>query len=519
MKRSKSGENWEEQIQRAKLNNNFISISSSEDSESASDEELSSVPPDAFSVAARSGSSFVPASSLPDARPLASGASRPPLRLEKAHPSLSSPSFQRRYGVTPTRPPVKVRSTVPGVVSSSSLGGRPVSGSFVFAPSSPPVDAIADSAVGSSVSSQRSATGTKDQRELDPEETGLLRRGLLKYGPSKWAVILKDPEFEGLVRAGKKPCQLKYRCRTVLQRLIKIGASRDQLKPWILGTPLGSGSDYRFDQKDLEEVLRFRDQAIGGFQGTHRGGSGSQWDNAMMDAVMGEPSSADKRNPSPVVGRQYQQSQRSWLKSKGFQYAKPSHFGKSSLSNLKSSGECTQRRYRNAEVVGSQLSGDHSARRDSQGRQYTSPSASKYQWSARSTQQGSSQHRNMEIPKFSSRGGREETEESSADDAEFLDTDSEIDNLFANLSPPPTSAQHSSPRQTPANSAAVDASEEMSRRVKQQDQLKCPRCTKNEDLLQKSRLKEQRLLGKNQVLRNELQSTRELLERIYEFRK
>ncbi|KAI3650536.1 hypothetical protein MP228_004017 [Amoeboaphelidium protococcarum] len=337
---------------------------------------------------------------------------------------------------------------------------------------------------------------------------------------------------------------------TVLQRLIKIGASRDQLKPWILGTPLGSGSNYRFDQKDLEEVLRFRDETIGGFQGTHNGGSGSQWDNAMMDAVMREPSSADKRNPSPVVGRQQQLSQRNWPIPKGFQYAKPSHFGKSSFSNLKSNGEGTQRRYRNAEVVGSQLSGDNSARRDSQGRQYTSPSASKSQWSARSTQQRSSQHRYMEIPEFSSssqqsssrawqqctdsedetrdltdedyyteEGGREETEESSADDAEFLDTDSEIDNLFANLSPPPTSAQHSSPRQTPANCGAVDASEEMSRRVKQQDQLKCPHCTKNGDLLQKSRLKEQRLLGENEVLRNELQSTRELLERIYEFRK
>ncbi|KAI3637897.1 hypothetical protein MIR68_004546 [Amoeboaphelidium protococcarum] len=394
------------------------------------------------------------------------------------------------------------------------------------------------------------ARGPRTRENWTAEDTRLLRRGLIKYGPSKWAVILKDPEFEGLVRAGKKPCQLKDRCRTVLQRLIKIGASRDQLKPWIFGTPLGSGSDYRFDQKDLVEVLRFRDEAIGGFQGTHKGGSGSQWDNAMMDAVMGEPSNADKRNPSPVVGRQQQQSQRNWPNPKGFQYAKPSHFGKSSLSNLKSNGEGTQRRYRNAEVVGSQLSGDHSTRRDSQGRQYTSPSASKFQWSARSTEQRSSQHHNMEIPKFSSnsqqsssRGwqqctdsedetrdltdedyyteevGREETEESSADDAEFLDTDSEIDNLFANLSPPPISAQHSSSSQPPANSAAIDALEEMSRRVKQQDKLKCPHCTKNQDLLQKSRLKEQRLLGKNQVLINELQSTRELLERIYEFRK
>ncbi|KAI3637898.1 hypothetical protein MIR68_004547 [Amoeboaphelidium protococcarum] len=183
MKRSKSGENWEEQIQRAKLNNNFISISSSEDSESASDEQLSYVPPAASSAAARSVSSIAPASSLSGARHLSSGAAgpssssapRPPLRLEKAHPSLSSASFQRRYGnqngnffsynspqvgVTPTRPPVKVRSTAPGVVSSSSLDGGPVSGSYVFAPSSPPVDAIADSAVGSSVSSQRSASVT-----------------------------------------------------------------------------------------------------------------------------------------------------------------------------------------------------------------------------------------------------------------------------------------------------------------------------------------------------------------------
>ncbi|KAI3650535.1 hypothetical protein MP228_004016 [Amoeboaphelidium protococcarum] len=159
---------WQEQIQRAKLNNNFIGISSSEDSESASDEELSSVPPAAFSVAAHSGSSIAPASSLSGARPLSSGAAgpssssaqRPPLRLEKAHPSLSSPSFQRRYGVTPTRPAVKVRSTAPGVVSSSSVGDGPVSGSSVFAPSSPPVHVTADSAVGSSISSQKSASVT-----------------------------------------------------------------------------------------------------------------------------------------------------------------------------------------------------------------------------------------------------------------------------------------------------------------------------------------------------------------------
>lgn len=65
-------EAWSQQILRAKLNINFISISSSEDSESASEDEMVS-----------------------PSRPLSSS---PSLRLEKARPSLSLPSFWRRYG-------------------------------------------------------------------------------------------------------------------------------------------------------------------------------------------------------------------------------------------------------------------------------------------------------------------------------------------------------------------------------------------------------------------------------------
>ncbi|KAI3632956.1 hypothetical protein MIR68_009031 [Amoeboaphelidium protococcarum] len=74
-----------------------------EDSESASEDELVS-----------------------PSRPMAYRPSRPSIRLEQAHPSLSLPSFWRRYGnqkgdfyiyhspqlgVNPTRPPMKVRAT------------------------------------------------------------------------------------------------------------------------------------------------------------------------------------------------------------------------------------------------------------------------------------------------------------------------------------------------------------------------------------------------------------------------
>ncbi|KAI3634611.1 hypothetical protein MIR68_006992 [Amoeboaphelidium protococcarum] len=524
---------------------------------------------------------------------------RPPQRLHQTHPSVSSPSFQRRFDnqngnffsyhspqvrVTPTLPPVRERALVYAPLSSSSLGRGAVSGSSVFVPSPsacsryclqhcqqqqfqleectskwvlfqleagvqqlrPLVQRNPEAQTGE----QQTTGGPRTRGTWTAEETGLLRRGLLRYGPSKWAIILKDPKFEGLVRAGKNPCQLKDRCRSVVQRLIKNGVSRDGPAPCILGTPLGSGSDYRFDQQDLEDVLRFRDQAIGGFQGPQRGRSGSQWDNAMMDAVMGQPSNAGRRNPSPVVGRQQQRSQRHWPYQSEFQYVNPSHFGKGSSSSLKSSGEGTQRRYRNTEVVCSQLSADHSARRDSQGRQDTSASTSKFQWSARGSQQRSSQHRNMEIPEFysssqlsSSRvrqqftdsedetrdltdeeyyteeGDREETEESSAANVELLEKHSEMYDIFANLSSTPTSIQHSSSNQPPANSAATDGSEEIRRRVKLLDQLNCRHCTANEDLLQQSRRREQRLLGENEVLRNELQATRELLERIYEFKK
>ncbi|KAI3650210.1 hypothetical protein MP228_004948 [Amoeboaphelidium protococcarum] len=63
------------------------------------------------------------------------------------------------------------------------------------------------------------------------------RRGMQRYGPTSWSVILQDPDFAGLTH--RTPGQLKDRCRSVLQYLIRAGVDPDNMQPWILGTPLG----------------------------------------------------------------------------------------------------------------------------------------------------------------------------------------------------------------------------------------------------------------------------------------
>ncbi|KAI3646457.1 hypothetical protein MP228_009385 [Amoeboaphelidium protococcarum] len=124
-------------------------------------------------------------------------------------------------------------------------------------------------------------------------------RGMQRYGPSSWSVILQDPDFAGL--AHRTFGQLKDRCRSVLQQLIRAGVNPNDMQPWILGTPLGSLDRGRIPAEQMQAVLAARERAYAnpvnpnGYQGY------SQWNNEMMRAVRADSDSESDRSASPVV--------------------------------------------------------------------------------------------------------------------------------------------------------------------------------------------------------------------------
>ncbi|KAI3632479.1 hypothetical protein MIR68_009585 [Amoeboaphelidium protococcarum] len=124
-------------------------------------------------------------------------------------------------------------------------------------------------------------------------------RGMQRNGPSSWSVILQDPDFAGL--AHRTPGQLKDRCRSVLQYLIRAGVNPNDMQPWILGTPLGSLDRGRIPAEQMEAVLAAKERAYAklvnpnGYQGY------GQWNNEMMRVVRADSDSESDRSASPVV--------------------------------------------------------------------------------------------------------------------------------------------------------------------------------------------------------------------------